>query len=122
MQIVTAVVRQVFTYGSVLDSREIFLRILNAPAIRELAHDAGRNNGKGPKHWRSVEQVIDNVRNYLTKILYTKGSRTTVDQRAYRTVMAALSGENIVKSKSLMLVASLLVSVTLCCYIIFFQN
>ena len=113
MQISTIVVRHIFTYGNLCDTHEIFVRILSCPEIRELTRMAGLPGVKGPKHWSSIEAVISNVKNYLNQILESKGSRNALDQQAYRTVLAACTGTNLVDSKTLCYVAGLLVSVVL---------
>ena len=96
-QVVKILVRQVFTYGSVLDATSILLRFLQSPEIRELTQ-LGSHKGKHA-YWDSMQAIVDNVSNYLNGILETKGPRTTANQRAYRTVLAACAGPNLVESR-----------------------
>ena len=95
LQIANRLVSHIFTYGSLLDASALFGRVLNAPEIRELA-SIGRSSGdRSPKYWQTVQAIIENVENYLTVLLQTKGPRTTVNARAFRTVLAACSGQNL---------------------------
>ena len=93
LQIANRVVSHIFTYGSLLDASALLSRVLNAPEIRELA-SIGRSD-RSPKYWQTVQAIIENVENYLTVLLQTKGPRTTVNARAFRTVLAACSGQNL---------------------------
>ena len=94
MQIAKQVVRNIFTYDIPLDAAAGFFRVIQAPEIRELALIAGVPNHK-QKRWQVMQFLILNLKRYLTVTLQTKGSRTTVDQRAYQTVLAACSGPNL---------------------------
>ena len=72
----------------------MFARVMKSPEIRELTM-IGQHREHREKYWQTVQLIIDNIEKYLTVILQTKGSRTTVANRAYRTVLAACSGKNI---------------------------
>ena len=101
--------RYIFTYGNILDTSAIFLRLLQTPEIRELTF-VGSRTEHSYKYWQAVETIIDNISNYLNEILATKGTRTTVAQRAYRTVLAACSSSKLVGQKNIVQAASVLVS------------
>ena len=109
MQISKVLVGHVFTYGNVLDASAIFLRILQTPEIRELTRMGGRRI-KNPKYWDNLQAMVDNIRDYLHEILETKGSRSTANQRSYRTVVAACTGANIVQSRTQAQAAAVLAS------------
>ena len=100
------------TYGSVLDTRAVFVKVCEMPEIREIASLAYLNivGDKRMNRLRSMEAVIHNLKSYLTKVLQTKGSRSTLDQRAYRTVLAACSGTNLLNDKYMILASRALVS------------
>ena len=121
--------RYIFTYGNILDTSAIFLRLLQTPEIRELTF-VGSRTEHSYKYWQAVETIIDNISNYLNEILATKGTRTTVAQRAYRTVLAACSSTKLADQKNISQAASVLVSIYMiivyryCCILIplFFFN
>ena len=97
LQIARAAARAVCTHGSVLDARAVLIKFFETPEIRELIYLSSLNlvGDKRMKHWRILQSIVENINMYLTNILKTKGSRTTVAQRAYRTVLAACSGPNL---------------------------
>ena len=107
----------VFTYGNVLDAGAMFLKILRHPEIRELSVIADNDSERGGRQ-PVLELIIDNLNHYLTTIMEAKGSRTTVNQRAYRTVMAACSGANLEQNRHVAHASSLLVLYLICiiCY------
>ena len=98
MQIAKLTVKGNFTYGSILDTSAVFVRVLQAPEVREMIN-IGQKVDHRSKYWEAVKSIIDNIANYLTVILETKGPRTTLGQRAYRTVLAACSGKNLVDGR-----------------------
>jgi len=106
MQIAKRIVHAVFTYGNVLDASAVFLKILKHPEIRELSVIGAE---RGRRHSQVLQSIIDNLNKYLTTIMATKGSRTTLEQRAYRTVMAACSGTNLQRNRHVSHASSLLV-------------
>lgn len=75
-----------------LDAGAILARVLNYPEIRELAQ-IGRVTAE--HNFKAMGAIITNLKAYLTKISRVKGSRRTVHERAFRTVVAACSGDNI---------------------------
>ena len=95
MQIAKNIVSKFFTYGSLLDTSAVLVRVLQAPELREIVEIAGKKQDNTPKYWETVQAIVQNIEHYLTVILQTKGTRATVDERAYRTVLAACSGENL---------------------------
>ena len=97
----------IFTYGNILDTTAIFVSFLQAPEIRELALIGGRTQ-HSQKHWDTIETIIANIKDYLNNILGTKGSRTTVAQRAYRTVLAACSSSKLAEEKNVRRAAAVL--------------
>lgn len=106
MQIAKHIVKAVFTYGNVLDAGAVFLKILRHPEMRELS----LIGDKGSQSQQSLfHLIIDNLNKYLTTIMEAKGSRRTVDQRAYRTVMAACSGTNLKRDRHIAHASNLLV-------------
>ena len=92
LQIAKVIVRQVFTYGSVLDAGGILSRVLQTPEIRELALV---RRDKSEKEWKIMNAVMENLRDYLSRISKTKSTRKTLSERAFRTVVAACSGQNL---------------------------
>lgn len=93
-QIAKRVVGGIFTYGNLLDTSAIFLRVLQAPEVRELTIIGGQRDHR-TKYWETVESIVGNIKSFLSVVLHTEGTRTTVNQRAYRTVLAACSGQNL---------------------------
>jgi len=93
-QIAKKVVSSLFTYGSLLDTSAVFTRVLESPEIRELVTIGGHPDNRH-KYWDTLKAITANIKEYLTVVLGTKGSRSTVNQRAYRTVLAACSGTNL---------------------------
>ena len=102
----------VFTYGNLLDTSAVFVRMLQSPEIRELTLLGGHRDNR-EKYWQTLEAIVANITSYLTVVLQTKGPRTTINQRAYRTVLAACSGENLVKQKSMSTAGTVLVHVNM---------
>ena len=109
LQIVNRVVTHIFTYGNLLDISAVLGRVLQAPEIREMAMLGRSTSTHAAKYWETVEAIVQNVQNYLTVLLKTKGSRTTVDARAYRTVLAACSGPNLTQHKRVHAASTILV-------------
>ena len=116
MQIAGAIVKQIFTYGTMSESSSIFLRILASPEIRELSlfgrHDMRDRHAQyhPAAYWQAMQAVVASLKHYLSTILKTKGSRHTVAQRAYRTVVAACSSVNLNEMRLVQTCAKLLVS------------
>lgn len=108
MQIAKHAVRSIFTYDNMIDTSAILLRVMQTPEIRELTLVAGGPDRR-QQGWQAAQAVIDNIKRYLTVSLHTKGSRTTENQRAYRTVVAACSGHNLVSQRKLSETGRLLV-------------
>ena len=94
MQIVRTLVKGVYTYGSVLDTVAVFAKFLQTPEIRELTL-IGCHGGLSENYRQTVDAIISNIGEYLSVLMKTKGPRTTEGERAYRTVLAACSGENL---------------------------
>ena len=119
-QIAKIVTKCIFTYGNILDTSAIFLRLLQTPEIRELTLIGGHTDNKA-KYWQTIESIINNISKYLHEILSTKGSRTTRAQQTYRTLMAACSGPNLAENKNINRAASVLVSVycNTCYYVLY---
>ena len=84
---------------------------MEVPEIRHLT-EIGSDHSKSMQVRTTVDAMIANVSDYLTKILATKGSRSTIDQRTYRTVVAACSGSNLREKKLMGYACRILV---LCC-------
>ena len=103
-KIVKQLVKGLFTYGNLLDTTNIFQRFLGSPEVREIG-SIGLLRDNRERRWKTVEAIVENIQRYLTVILeckgstHTGGSRSTIDERAYRTVLAACSGENLVKQR-----------------------
>ena len=99
----------------------MFLRILRAPEIRELVNFGGHRDSR-KKYWETLNAIAENIKKYLTVVLQSKGPRTTVNQRAYRTVLAACTGSNLRRQKNLRLASDVLVRTCdasiLCCFIL----
>ena len=55
-----------------------------------------------------ADRIISNIKDYLTNVLATKGTRKTLAQQAYRTVVAACSGANLVEARLLRKTCTLL--------------
>ena len=120
LQIANRVVTHIFTYGNLLDTSAVLGRVLQAPEIREMTM-LGRSSGDHTaKYWQTVQAIVQNLKKYLTVLLKTKGSRTTVDARAFRTVLAACSGPNLTQLKRVHAASTILVCHTsmlcLLCY------
>ena len=62
--------------------------------MREIIN-IGQHVDHRTKYWAAVKSIIDNIVNYMTIILQTKGPRTTLAERAYRTVLSACTGKNL---------------------------
>lgn len=100
MQIARKLVSGIFTYDNMLDTSAVFVRLLQSPEIRELALVGGhRDNRK--KYWETLESIAENIKGYLTVILQTKGPRTTINQQAFRTILAACSGPNLAQQRNM---------------------
>ena len=89
----------IFTYGNLLDTSAIFIRVLQAPEIRELT-TIGRQRDHRTKYWQTIESIVDNIKSFLTVVLHSKGCRTTENQRTYRTVLMACSGQNLKEQRN----------------------
>ena len=112
-------IKKIFTYANLLDTSAVFLRILRAPDIRELVNFGGHRDSR-KKYWETLNAIAENIKKYLTVVLQSKGPRTTVNQRAYRTVLAACTGSNLRRQKNLRLASDVLVrtcdaSILCCC-------
>ena len=94
LQISSALAKGMFCRGNILDVAEVFSRFLQKPEIRHLAL-TGCPSNQNEKYQRSITGIVENINKYLTTILATKGSRQTLDQQAYRTVLAACAGPNL---------------------------
>ena len=108
MQITKRLMQGIFTYGNLLDTSAVIVRVLSAPEFREMLV-IGQQRDHRAKYWQTLQAIIDNIKKYLTVILQTKGSRTTIDARAYRTVLAACSGKNLTKLRSIHATGTILV-------------
>ena len=85
------------------------MKILNSPEIRELTLVGGHAEHRA-KYWQTIEAITTNINQYLNRVLATKGSRSTGKQQAYRTVLAACAGQNIVDNRNICRAAGILVS------------
>lgn len=97
-QITKSIVRQFFTYGNTLDVCELFTRFMDIPEVRHLTQ-MGSDDFHSVQLRATVDIMMRNMSDDLTKILATKGTRTTIDQQAYRTVVAACSGPKLRDNK-----------------------
>ena len=99
MQVAQRIVSGIFTYGSLLDTSAVLVRVLQAPELREMAI-VGRNpEERTQKYWTTLQAIVENVAEYLTVLQRTKGARTTANEQSYRTVLAACSSGNLGKHR-----------------------
>ena len=117
MQICKALVKGLYCYGNTLDVHEIFKRFMTLPGIRYL-QEIGLDSTQSLQVRATVDAIVENVSNYLTEIMQTKGTRQTVEQQAYRTVMAACMGPNMREAKLMTQAALTLVSYAICIFIL----
>lgn len=99
--------RTIFTYGSLLDASALFQRILQRPEVRELGTIGGHGNQR-QKYWDTLRSIVNNIQEYLTVVLRTKGSRTKMNEQTYRTILAACSGINLKRESKVYLASELL--------------
>ena len=84
-----------FVYGNLIDVSCVFQQVMARPEMRHLANFADASH-QTAKYRQAADAIVANIKNYLQQLLKVKGSRTTISQRAYRTVVAACSGANLV--------------------------
>ena len=85
------------------------MRVLQKPEVRHLT-TIGCAEPHTHSYHRAVTAIIQNLKKYLTVVMTTKGTRKTVEQRCYRTVLAACSGSNLVQQKLMGTASQVLVS------------
>lgn len=85
------------------------MKLLKSPEIRELTLIGGHAEHR-VKYWETIEAITTNINEYLNRVLATKGSRSTGNEQAYRTVLAACAGQNIVANRNICRAAGILVS------------
>lgn len=97
LQIVSKILKEVFVYGNLMDTSHILGKLLQRPEARYLTSftmTATIENSVS-------EAIVSNIKNYLGTMMKTKGTRKTLEQQTYRTVLAACSGENFAAGKLL---------------------
>jgi len=97
LQVGTAIMKQFFVYGNLMDATNVFDNVIKRPAARYLAECLLTSTSSASV----TDAIVTNIKNFLGKTMKTKGTRKTLEQQTYRTVMAACSGDNIVASKLL---------------------
>lgn len=107
--------KQFFIYGNTVDVCDLFKRFMSIPEVRHLIH-MGTDNFKSARLQTTIDLLMKNMSAYLKEVLKTKGARNTIDQQAYRTVMASISGSNLRTNRLIEEVSSLLVRVSWCCF------
>ena len=117
-QICNALLQQLFCYGNTLDVLEVFHRMMTKPATRYL-QEIGSDCTQSTQVRETIDAIMKNVTNYLTTILQTKGTRQTIEQQAYRTVVAACAGPNLRENRLMDSASRVLVSKLCNWYILF---
>ena len=96
LQIASAIAKKFFVYGNLLDTAEVFRRVWQKPECRYLAEMCENGNKKVNKKQLVVaDSIIENIHSYLSEMMATKGTRKTLNQQAFRTVVAACCGKNL---------------------------
>lgn len=122
-QISNAVAKNIFTYGNLVDSAGLLLQVLKKPEIRYLLHFKEDASIQSEKDRKVYNAVIHNIRKYLSVVMKTKGPRKKLAEQAFRTVVAACSGPNLVKDKTVGATSSVLVIISLSStYILLYIN
>lgn len=109
MQIARVIVKAVFVYGNLVDAGTILLKLIKKPEIRYLMKFRGQQS-KSEKYYDVADKIIVNIKGYLSEMMATKGPRKKLASQAYRTVVAACSGPNLIRQKRLTLTSRVLVS------------
>lgn len=98
LQISSALVKGLFCSGNILDSVEVFARFLKKPEVRHLTLK-GCPDHQTEKCQRTITAIVENIKDYLNSFLSATGSRKTLEQQAFRTVVTACSGSNLRQKK-----------------------
>lgn len=110
LQIASVIARNIFVYGNLLDSADLLLRFLKKPEIKYLIQFEESLYMPDNKVRKVFKAVIENIKNYLSEVMETKGPRTKLATQAFRTVVAACSGPNLVQDRTLTAASAALVS------------
>ena len=98
LQIASIIGKHLFVYGNLADASHVLTNVMQRPEVRYLANFADSSK-QTVKYRQAGDAILANIKNYLNELMTTKGPRTTIAQRAYRTVVAACSGANLVANQ-----------------------
>ena len=111
LQIAKSISQDIFLRGNMLDTVELFLKILKRREIRYLLKYENLD-GLNKKRTKAIDSVFSNLKTYLTELMVTKGPRNKLATSAFRTVVAACSGPNLRENRVLTQAGNILVSHT----------
>ena len=94
LQISQVIVNQLFVYDNLADAGHVLNHVLKRPETRHLLNWSWTS--KATTVSGVTDGIVDNIKIFLGKVMVTKGTRKTLEQQTYRTVLAACSGENLV--------------------------
>ena len=97
LQIGSAIVKKIFTYGNLMDASHLLSNVLKRPETRQLTqHIMQTSTTVG-----ITDVIVSNIKSFLGTTMKARGTRKTLEQQTYRTVVAACAGDNLVSQKLL---------------------
>ena len=97
LQIGSAIVKKIFTYDNLMDASHLLSNVLKRPETRQLTQYIIQTSTTVG----ITDTIVSNIKSFLGTTMKARGTRKTLEQQTYRTVVAACAGDNLVSQKLL---------------------
>ena len=92
LKIVKYITKSLFVYGNVFATTTLLQKLLKKPEVKYLLH-YDNPDFVDTKDKKTAQDVIENLKTYLSELMAVKGSRTKLTAQTFRTVTSACCGK-----------------------------